>query len=69
MENNEITLDEITEWADANDFTFVNEEADGTTLWRGSDGEELIDDEIEEIIQKDRDEVEETYKSLLWSER
>ena len=65
---NEINLYEIIEWAEANDFTCVDDRTHGS-LWVGSDGEELLDDEIEEIIQKDRDEVEETYRDLFWNER
>jgi len=65
---NEITLDEIIEWAEANDFTCVDDRTHGS-IWIGSDGEELLDDEISEIIQKDRDEVEETYRDLFWNER
>tara|TARA_R100001143_G_C3270557_1_gene91953 strand:+ start:125 stop:328 length:204 start_codon:yes stop_codon:yes gene_type:complete len=63
----EITLDEIIEWANANDYTWVDEPqvSDGG-MWIGSDGEQVFEDELIEIIEKDRKETEDTYKFLNW---
>ncbi len=46
-----ITLEEIEAWAEANDFTCVDDRTHGS-IWIGSDGEELLDDAIEEIIEE-----------------
>ena len=50
MENT-ITLDEITEWARANEFTYVGGQRE---LYIGSDGEEMYEDEMIEIIEEDK---------------
>ena len=62
MENT-ITLDEIIEWARANEFTHVGGEGE---LYIGSDGEEMYEDEIIEIIEEDKKDTEDTYKFLNW---
>jgi|TARA_R110002020_G_scaffold383568_2_gene594235 hypothetical protein len=60
---NEISLDEIIEWTRDNNFTHVG--GDGE-LYIGSDGEEMYEDEIIEIIAEDKKATEETYKFLYW---
>ena len=62
----EITLDQIIEGTHDNNFTHVGGEGE---LYIGSDGEELHEDEIIEIIEKDRKETEETYRFLYWHVR
>ena len=59
----EITLDEITEWATDNGFHYVGGQGD---LYIGSDGEEMYEDEMIEIIEEDKKATEETYKFLYW---
>ena len=60
---NEISLDEIIESTRDNNFTHVG--GDGE-LYIGSDGEEMYEDEIIEIIAEDKKATEETYKFLYW---
>ena len=60
---NEISLDEIIEWTRDNNFTHAG--GDGE-LYIGSDGEEMYEDEIIEIIAEDKKATEETYKFLYW---
>jgi len=62
----EITLDQITEWAIDNGFEYVGGQGD---LYIGSDGEEMYEDEIIEIIEEDKKATEETYKFLYWHVR
>ena len=62
----EITLDQIIEWTHDNNFTHVGGEGE---LYIGSDGDEPHEDEIIEIIEKDRKETEETYRFLYWHVR
>jgi hypothetical protein len=59
----EITLDQITEWAIDNGFEYVGGQGD---LYIGSDGEEMYEDEMIEIIEEDKKATEETYKFLYW---
>jgi hypothetical protein len=53
MKNNTITLEEVEAWAEKNDFTCVDDRTHGS-IWIGSDGEELLDDAIEEIIEAEK---------------
>ena len=62
----EITLDQITEWAIDNGFEYVGGQGD---LYIGSDGEEMYEDEIIEIIEEDKKATEETYNFLYWHVR
>tara|TARA_R100001509_G_scaffold29438_1_gene15673 strand:+ start:141 stop:314 length:174 start_codon:yes stop_codon:yes gene_type:complete len=47
----EITLDEIIEFTDSNGYEIIDEAWNGI-LYRGSDGEEVYEDEIIEMIEE-----------------
>ena len=66
---NTITLDEIIEWTHANNFTCVDNGNPHGQLYIGSDGEELYEDEIIDIIEEDKKATEETYNFLYWHVR
>jgi hypothetical protein len=67
---NEISLDEIIEWATNHDFLCVDDANPHGTLWKSSfDGEELWEDEMVEIIEEEKKATEETYKFLYWHVR
>ena len=46
-----ITLDEIIEFTDSNGYEIIDEAWNGI-LYRGSDGEEVYEDEIIEMIEE-----------------
>ena len=52
----EITLDEIIEFTDSNGYEIIDEAWNGI-LYRGSDGEEVYEDEIIEMIEEKKKEL------------
>ena len=64
-----ITLDEIIQWTHDNNFTCFDNCNPHGQLYIGSDGEELYEDEIIDIIEEDKKATEETYNFLYWHVR